>query len=353
MSRTSIGYRAVTAVVAVAGGLAIALALVAVTGHEPGAAAAALARGALGGRVGLRETLRQAVPLLLAGLGVAVALRTGLFNVGGEGQIYLGALAATLVGARSEAWPPLVAVSVTLTAGAVAGAGLGALAGWLRAHLSMNEVLTTILLNLVAFLLVSWTVHGPLRDRKGGGYPWSEPLPEPARISLARVVGYDIPLGFVVGLAAAVAVAFLLRRTQLGFELRTIGDAHQTAAFIGIPVPARIVQAFAISGALCGLAGAVELAGSQYRLSDFFSPGYGFTAIAVALVAAGGAGGVSIAALFFGALRAGSASMERVAGIPSALVLLVQGLVILLLVAGRSERVLRRLSPRRMAEGEG
>ncbi len=345
--------RLASALVAVAGGLLAAVGLLWVTGHDAGAGVGALVRGAFGSPVALRETLRQSVPLLIAGVGVAIALRTGLFNIGGEGQIYLGALAATVVGARVSDLPPPLAVALVLAAGAAAGGILGALAGALRAWLSMNEVITTILLNLLAFLLVSWAVHGPLRDRAGGGYPWSAPLPTNAQLPVVPLGRFGLPLGFAIGLALAALVAFFLARTGLGLEFRTVGEAPDAARFAGIPVERRILQSFGLSGTLCGLAGAVELAGSQPRLSDFFSPGYGFTAVAVALVAAGGAGGVAAAAAFFGALRAGSASMERVAGVPSAIVLVVQGLIILLLVASRSRRVLRRLEPRAPLAGEG
>jgi simple sugar transport system permease protein len=283
---------------------------------------------------------------------VAIGLKTGLFNIGGEGQLYLGALAATVVGAQLAGVSPPLAVMVVLAVGASAGGALGALAGALRAWLSMNEVITTILLNLLAVLLVSWAVHGPLRDREGGGYPWSPPLPSNAQLPAIPVGRLGLPLGFALGVLLAGVVAVFLARTGLGLEFRTIGEAPDAACFAGIPVERRILQSFVLSGALCGLAGAVELAGSQPRLSDFFSPGYGFTAVAVALVAEGSPGGVVLGALFFGALRAGSASMERVAGIPSAIILVVQGLIILLLVSVRSRRVLRRLEPRAVAVEE-
>jgi simple sugar transport system permease protein len=346
MNAASLRLRLVSALVAVGGGLLAAVGILWLTGYDAGAGVSALVRGAMGSPVAFRETLRQSVPLLIAGLGVAIGLRTGLFNIGGEGQVYLGALAGSVVGTRVPELPSPLAIVLVLAAGSAAGGILGGVAGVLRAWFSMNEVITTILLNLLAFLLVSWAVHGPLRDRTGGGYPWSAPLPTNAQLPVVPLGQLGFPIGFAIGLVLVALVAFFLARTGLGLEFRTVGEAPDAARFAGIPVQRRIVQSFVFSGALCGLAGAVELAGSQPRLSDFFSPGYGFTAVAVALVAAGGAPGVAAAAVLFGALRAGSASMERVAGVPSAIVLVVQGLIIVLLVVARSGRVLRRLEPR-------
>lgn len=338
--------------------LLAAAGLLAVSGHDPLASIRALVTGAVGGPARIGETLRQTVPLLGTGLGVTVALRAGLFNIGGEGQLYAGALLAVLAGRAFGDLSPPLALPALLIAGAVGGGALGALAGWMRARLSMNEVIVTILMNFVVFYGVSWIVHGPLRDRQGGGYPWTEEIPAPTRLPALRVGVVDLPAGLIVGLLLAVAVWVLLYRTNLGFEMRVTGDAPDAAAFARIPVARRLGQALMLAGVLCGLGGALELIGHQYRLSDFFSPGYGFTGIAVALVGAARPAGVVVAAFVFGALTAGAASMERTAQVPSAIATVVQGISIVLLVVARSawlsrvrSRLVRTAGPEAGAHG--
>jgi simple sugar transport system permease protein len=320
---------------AVALGLLAGGIIIAMTGGDVAAALAAMLRGSLGSPSAIHETLRQSTPLLIAGLGVAFAMRAGLFNIGAEGQIYIGAAVGVVAGlALPTAGPVLI-----LAGGLLGGALWGGAAGVMKARLGMSEVITTLLMNFIAFWFVSYLVHEPLRDRAGGGYPWTQALDPGARIDALALGGFELPGGFLVGLGLALIVGLVLTRTHFGFEIRLLGASESAARFAGVPVGRRIVQAMAVSGGLAGIAGAVELSAFQYRLSDFFSPAYGFTAIAVALVGNNTAGGCVAAALLFGALRAGASSMERSAGVPAATSLIVQGVIVALLVAARSPAI--------------
>lgn len=335
--------------------------LLLLTGSNVGIALSALYHGSLGGADSIRESLRQAVPILIAGLGVAFALRAGLFNIGGNGQIYVGALCAALVGLYATALPvPILPIAVVI-AGAAGGGAWGAIPGWMRSRLSMNEVITTLLLNFVGFWGVMYFVHGPFRDPVGIGYPWTRAVGSKAQLPYLPFGSVLVPTGTLIGIGLAVLFAVVVNRTKFGFELRLLGDNPAAGKFAGVPIGSRTVQTLAVSGALCGIAGAVELASFQYRVSDFFSPGFGFTAVAVALVANGSASGTVAAALFFGALQAGASAMESIAQVTASVSFAVQGFIIILLVAARSQvlqakmlRIRRRrpAGPRTVAGGD-
>lgn len=328
-------------------GLTLSLAMLAITGADLSEALPALFNGALGDARAIEETLSQSIPIMFTGLGVAVGLRAGLFNIGGEGQIYVSALAAIVVSQALPISNPVLAVALVLLVGVMAGGLWAGVAGWMRAYLGMNEVITTILLNGIGILLAGWAVHGPLRDRGGGGYPWSEKIGEPFRLPVLDLGPVTVPAGFLLALGAAAVVWILLERTVAGVELRALGDSPAAAAYAGSRVTLIVIGAMVCAGALAGIGGVVELAGKQERLSDFFSPGYGFTAIAVALVGNARAGGVAFSAVFFGALTAGASSMERIAQVPAATSLVAQAIIVALLVLARSERLQRWVRARR------
>lgn len=328
-------------------GLALSLLMLALTGADLSEALPALFNGALGDARAIEETLSQSIPIMFVGLGVSIGLRAGLFNIGGEGQIYVAALTAVVVSQALPVGNPVLAVALVLVVGAMAGGLWAGAAGWMRAYLGMNEVITTILLNGIGILLAGWAVHGPLRDTDGGGYPWSEKIGEPFRLPVMDLGPITVPAGFLLALGAAAAVWVLLERTVIGVELRTLGDSPDAAAYAGLRVTMLVVGAMVCAGALAGVGGVVELAGKQERLSDFFSPGYGFTAIAVALVGNARAGGVALSALFFGALTAGASSMERIAQVPAATSLVAQAIIVALLVLARSDRLQRWIRARR------
>jgi simple sugar transport system permease protein len=316
---------ALRALAAAAAALLVAGAAMAALGLPAGEALRALAVGSLGGPAAWTATLLKTGPLLLTGLSVALAFRCGVWNIGAEGQLLAGALAVTWLATRLLPGAPApLLVPLVLAAGAAAGAALGALAGSLRATRGVSEVISTILLNFIAIQAVAWAVTGPLQEA-AGAYPQSDALPAAARLpALGRVHA-----GVAVALFAAAYVAWLLFRTPLGLRLRAVGHSPVAARFAGISPERHGVAALAIAGALAGAAGAFEVAGVTGRLYQGLSPGYGYTAIAVALLARLHPLAVVPSALFFGALEAGAGAMQREAGIPSVATEVVQGIVIL------------------------
>lgn len=323
-------------VAAALGALGAAAGVLVAFGYPPGPALGALVAGSLGGPDAWVATLLKTTPLLLTGLAVALSFRCGVWNIGAEGQLYAGALAATWLATRAlPDAPAAVLVPGLALAAAAAGAAFGGLAGGLRAARGVNEVISTLLLNFIAIQLVALAVHGPLQEA-AAAYPQSDPLPAAARLpALGR-----LHAGAAAALLMAGAAWWLLFRTPTGFRLRAVGLAPRAARFAGIS-PARYgVLALALAGALAGLAGALEVAGVTGRLYEGLSPGHGYTAIAVALLARLHPLGVVPAALFFGALEAGAGAMQRQAGVPSVATHIVKGVVVLLSVgfafAGRA-----------------
>jgi ABC-type uncharacterized transport system permease subunit len=314
--------------------LLLALGL-AVAGYDVGLAFGALARGAFGSPYAFfSQTLLRATPLILLGLAVAFAFRSGALNIGAEGQFYAGAIAATWAGVHAGGLPTLLAVGWVLSVGCVAGAAWGAVPAWLRARFGVLEVISTLLLNFVAEALVSWMVTGPMQEARRA-YPQSDPIAEVARLPL--LTG-RLHLGFLLALLLAAALWYFFARTRLGFEFRAAGAGPKAAATIGqIPVTRRLAQALLVSGGIAGVAGAVEVSGVSYALFQSLSPGYGFTAIAVALLARLDPRAVVVSGILFGALEAGAAGMQRDAGVPSVVVYVVEAVVIIaVLLASRT-----------------
>jgi simple sugar transport system permease protein len=277
------------------------------------------------------------VPLTLIGLGFAIGLRGGGLNIGGEGQFYAGAIAATWVGLHLAAWPRVAAVPALWLAGLAAGALWIAVPVWLRQRFGVLEVISTLLLNFVAESLVSLMVQGPLQERMHI-YPQSDPIPLSARLPV--LPGTRLHLGFLVAVGAALLFAWIFNRTVWGFRLLATGLGPRAAAVSGrIPVARMAAIALLLSGALAGLAGAIEVGGVSYALYPNLSPGYGFTGIAVALLARGRPLGVLAAGILFGALEAGALAMQRDANIPAVAVYVVEAIAIIsVLLADRVSR---------------
>ncbi len=345
MSAVRLGAQAARALApALPAALALALAslLLALLGHAPLPALRALALGAFGSSAAWTATLLKTGPLLLTGLAVALAFRCGVWNIGAEGQLYGGALLATAFATRlAPAGSGVWLVAGVLLAGAAGGALFGALAGWLRAVRGVSEVISTILLNFVAIQLVAWAIQGPLQEA-ARAYPQSDPFPAGALLpALGR-----LHLGLPLALLLAFAVHGLLGRTALGFRLRAVGLSPVASRFAGLSPERLGTLALTLAGALAGLAGATEIAGITGRLFEGLSPGTGYTAIAVALLARLSPLAVVPSALFFGALASGAGAMQREAGVPSVATQVVQGLVILLSVGFA-------LGPRALRAGRG
>ncbi len=318
---------------ALAGTLLVGAGLVALAGADPWTALVGLIQGAAGSPVALAETLTAATPLLLASLGVSLAFRAGLFNIGAEGQLVLGSLAAAwtgwaLPGLLGWQLPSAAMIPVTLLAAALAGGLWGAVPGLLRARFGAHEVISTIMMNYLALIGASFLLNGPFKDPD----PLNVLARTPAIVPEARLpVAFGGPLhaGVLLAPAAVAAVLFLLRRTVWGYELVTTGANPEAARAAGIDVRRTIVMAMAAAGALAGLAGGIEVCGVHHRHEAGFSPGYGFEAVAVALLGRAHPFGVAAAALLFGALKAGAPRMQFLTQVPIDLIVLLQGCVIL------------------------
>ena len=312
-------------------GLALSLGavLILVAGGDPLAAYWAVLQGAFGDMFGFGVTLTKMAPILLAGLGVALAIQGGLFNIGAEGQIYLGGLGAAWVGLYVTGLPSILHIPLALLASALAGALWALLPAYLRVKRGVNEVITTLLMNYIAVYGVGYVVHGPMME-PGAPYPFSPPLAETARLPLILPQA-DAHAGILLGLFAAVALHFMVNRTVSGYRIQAVGLNAQAAAYGGISVARTMVGVMLAAGALAGLAGAGEIMGLKYRLFDRFSPGYGFDAIAAAFLAGSQPLLVIPTSLFFGALRSGGNVMQRAVGTPVAIVIVIQGLSIFFL----------------------
>ena len=310
-------------------------------GHDPLRAGLALAVGALGTADALFSvTLVRAVPFLLTGLAVALAFRAGVWNIGAEGQLYAGALAGTWVGLVFTGLPGPLHVALVLFASALGGALWAAGPALLRVRLGVGEVITTLLLNFVAVYLVSWAVRGPLQERRGV-FPQSDAIAAGARLPVFWD-GTRLHWGFALAVLLSVLLWWGLGHTAIGFRLRAVGASPSAALVSGrIKVGPVTLGAFLGSGALAGLAGGVEVAGVTYALYEGLSPGHGYTAIAVALLAGLNPLAVIPASIFFGGLEGGAGAMQRFAGVPAAWVGGVEALVILSVLA--VERGVRRL----------
>lgn len=306
---------------------ALALGLLA-AGYDPGLALGALWRGAFGSPDALLSaTLVRAVPLIVLGLAVAVAFRAGALNIGGEGQFYAGAIAATWMGIQVAGWPGPLAVTSVWLAATAAGVCWVTCPVLLKLRFGVLEVISTLLLNFIAEAAVSYAVTGPLQEARRV-YPQSDPIAEAARLAL--LPGSRLHSGILLALLLAVLLWLVLTRTVWGFRLRAVGLGPRAAHVSGRVSPQR-VTAFALlwSGALAGLAGGLEVSGVSYSLYQNLSPGYGFTAIAVALLARLHPLAIVATGILFGGLEAGAQGMQREAGVPAVAVAAAEAVIIL------------------------
>ena len=337
LERAADGRALVRPLLAVLLATALTAVLILVAGKNPLLAYAALAQGALGSWDRIGVGLNKATPYVLTGVGVALCFRAKVINIGGEGQIALGGLAATWMALSFSAAPAFVLPVLALGAGTVAGAGWAALAALIRWRRHVHEVLVTLLMNFVGVLVVSEALQGALGE-PGAGFPQSPLLPAVAW--LPRVPGGDLHAGILVAVVVAAGGHALLWRTPFGFRLRVLGASVPAAAYAGISEPRTLFGVMSLAGGLAGLAGAVEVLGVHYRLIEGFSHGFGFNAVAIALLGALNPIAVLPAGLFFGFLETGALAMQRAIGVPSSLVSVIQGLTMVFILAamGRPAR---------------
>ena len=309
--------------------------LVLLSGHDPLSAFAAMVMGSVGSPHQLGVALNRATPYLLAGSGVAICFRAGVINIGAEGQIALGGAGAAAVGLH---WPDsagVLAVPAALAGAAMLGALWAAVATAIHLGRRVHEVLVTLLLNFVAVLLVQQALAGSL-GQFGAGFLQSPAMP--AATSLWRLRGLDAHVGFMIALVAAAGLSLMLWRTPFGFSLRVAGHSRRASAYAGFSTQRITWGVMLIAGALAGVAGGVEVLGVHHRLIEGFSLGFGFKAVTVALLGAIEPMAVAPAALFVGLLEAGSLSMQRQIGVPSALVVVIEGLTMLFVLVATVRR---------------
>ncbi|MDQ6929688.1 MAG: ABC transporter permease [Candidatus Eremiobacteraeota bacterium] len=318
------------------GAVLIAFALAAgamlVAGVSPAVGFAALFTGALGGPDQIAETLVQTTALLFPALGVCLAFRCGLFNIGAEGQLLIGGLFAGIVGAH-VAMPAAVAFFVLLFCGLLGGGLWGAIAGVMRAKFGASEIISTLMLNFVALFFASYMVLGPWRSSLATGAE-TAPL-APSEWLPVLIPGTRLSVALLVAVGFAIAIHWLLSKTVFGYELRAAGDAPEAARRNGVNMARMNVLALVLSGAIAGVGGATIVAGVLHRFNTQLSPGYGYTAIAVALVGDLHPLWICLAALGFGVFEAGGLAMQASAQVPKETIRIIEGLIIVVLAARR------------------
>lgn len=300
--------------VAVLLGLLIGAILLLASGSSPIEAYSALLKGAFGSPIAIQRTLEKATPLIFSGLAVAFAFKAGLFNIGAQGQLLIGAVVAAYVGFSIEGLPAIIHAPLALLAGGLAGALYGYIPGALKVYTGAHEVIVTIMLNYVAINITDYLADGPWKDPSPTNIVARTPRIFPS--AELPIIG-SVPSGFILALIAALIVWWLLFRTTLGYEIRTVGLNSSAAQYAGIRVARMIILTMMISGFLAGLGGAVETQGINQRFQPGFNTGLGFDGITVALLGKTSPFGVIPAALLLGAMRAGSSQMQFSAGVAS------------------------------------
>ncbi|MER3396129.1 MAG: hypothetical protein C4318_01515 [Acidimicrobiia bacterium] len=284
----------------------------------------------------LTETLLVFAPILCAAAAARTCFEGGLYNLGAEGQLYAGAVAAAGAGAAlgglGGGW---LITATCLFCAALGGCTLGWTAGAARARLGMNEAVVTIMLNFIAIAIARFFASGPLRDTDSYGYPWTPPIPPGIR--LGAILGIkQIPLGAVLAGGATFFVLITLRSSRAGLELRAMGSNPEAAREMGIDTDKRAVLALSLGGAVAGLGGGIELLGHQLRLSPFFSPGFGFTGLVAAVIAGSSATSLLASAFLLAVIRTALQTAERLVGLPSAASYVIQGAILMLAATGES-----------------
>jgi simple sugar transport system permease protein len=334
---------------AVLAALVIGAILLWLLGEPPLEAYGILVQGAWGSVAGVAQTLTKATPLLLVALGICIAFRGGVINIGGEGQIIVGALAATAIALSMPDLSGWLLLPITLITGAVAGGLWGGVPGVLKAWLNVNEILSTVMMNQIALQLMNFLLRGPMLDPEqvaaGTNIPQSAALPEQAWL-MRLVPRSQLHAGLILAIILAVVVYFLLWRTTVGYRIRAVGLNPSAARYAGIPVRSYLALSMILSGAFAGLAGAVEISGVHHRMLEGMSGGYGFSGIVAALFGKLHPLGAIPASFLFGSLLVGADRMQRAIQVPNAMIIALQGLVVLFVVA--SDYFVRRRTRRRV-----
>lgn len=300
-------------------------------GFNPFEAYAMMISGSFGNLNAIGETIVSAIPLIFSALSFAIAYKSGVFNIGVEGQIYIGALFTILVGTL-KGMHPAIQLPLTVLAGFVGGGLWGLLVGWLKVRFGAKEMITSIMLNYVATIFVSYCVSGPLKEQSGSGMSQTEAVAEGIRLT-RFIPGTRLHTGLFLALAAIIFFGIFIWKSNKGYELRVMGQNPSAAEYAGIPIKFNTLLVMLLSGGIAGLAGCVEILALQGRLIAGFAGSVGFNGITVALLGDCTPVGILLSALLFGALNSGSNKMEMLVGVPSATVSIMQGIIILAVVS--------------------
>ena len=304
-----------------------------VNGRNPMVGYTALIRGSFGSTYNIATTFAKTVPLVLTGLGTAIAFRSGMFNVGGEGQLYLGAFAAAYIGITFTGLPALVGIPLAIAAGAVVGGAYALIPAILKVRYKVDEVITTIMLNTVAILFTGYLVNHPFATTQGK-MGATEIIAEQYQFSkLVRLSTLNTSIYYMA--VIALFIYYIMEKTSFGYELKMTGQNRLFARYGGINDKKQMIISMLISGGLCGIAGAFEVLGVHYRFLQNISPEFAFDGMLIALIVKNNPIGIALMSIFFGALKTGSISMENATGIPSELVLVIQSIIILFIAGER------------------
>jgi general nucleoside transport system permease protein len=341
-------FEALLPIAAVPLALLIGAGMLLALGVNPLAAYEAMARGAFGNMSGFTQTLVKATPLLLVGLGVTIAFRGGVINIGGEGQILVGGLAATAMAINFPTWPGIILLPMCLIVAVLSGAVWGGIPGVLKARLGVNEILTTVMMNAIALQLANFLLRGPMIDPAEieAGTRIAQSALLPSQVWLTRLIPRTLlHTGSIMAVVLAILVYIFLWRTTTGYRIRAVGLNPIAAKYAGIKVPVYQALALILGGAFAGLAGGIEVLGIQHRMVEGMSGGYGFSGIVAALFGKLHPLGVIPASVLFGGLLVGGDRMQRAMQVPSAMIMALLGLVVLFVVS--SEIYSRRRARRR------
>jgi ABC-type uncharacterized transport system permease subunit len=337
--------------------LAVGAVVLLFLGVNPFQAYGALVEGAFGSPNAIAETLVKATPLLLVGLGICIAFRGNVINIGGEGQMIIGAIFATILGLSFTGLPGWLMILLAMLMGFIGGAFWGAIPGFLKAYFNVNEILSTIMMNAIAVQIMNFLLRGPMIDP--AQLELASKIPQTARLleafRLPRLAPTRLHLGFLFAVVLAFLVYIFLWKTTLGYRIRAVGQSHHAARYAGINVKKNIVLALLLSGAFAGLAGAIQVYGVNYRMitdgsASGFTGSAGFNGIVAALFGQLHPIGTIPASIFFGALLVGANKMQRVMQVPSALITSLNGLVVIFVVS--SEYFQRRRQKQRITSTE-
>ncbi|AKI96969.1 ABC transporter permease [Kosmotoga pacifica] len=334
MNRSKL-YPLLVPTVAVLIALAVASVIIIVIGKNPITAYAVMIKGAFGGAEQLANTIVKMTPLVLTGLAVGFGFRAGVFNIGAEGQMAIGALIGSMVAINMGAVPSIISIPIVIITGMLGGALWASIAGFLKAFTGAHEVISTIMLNWIAANLASFMVTGPLAV--GSGTPKSPEIAESAKLPIIlKVQATELSIGIIIAVVVAIIMQIILERTTMGYELKGVGFNPYAAEYGGISIKKSIILTMAISGALAGMAGIIDIMGvPPHRFVGELTGGRGFDGITIALIGRNNPVGIIFAALLIAALRTGSNAMQISAQIPDDIVIIIQGIVIFLVAAER------------------